>query len=213
MIAHQRQRIFDAIAGVTGRTGYARLSTEEILAAAQLSRRTFYEHFPNREAAFAATYAHARDELLGRCDAADSPDEPLATRAERMLTAVVAYAQECPAFADLAIVHALAAPPEIVADHQRVLEALIANVHVCACGAIPARDRPPEMSTETMVHGVYGVLSSRMREGRHAELQLAVPDLLYTVLLPYVDQSTARAARTSAKRRITRRLAAAARQA
>ena len=54
--AHQRERILAAVAQAAAERGYAGMNVEAITAGAGVSRRTFYEHFRNKEDAFFATY-------------------------------------------------------------------------------------------------------------------------------------------------------------
>ena len=57
--ANQRERILSAIACASAELGYAEMSVEAIIASAGVSRRTFYEHFRNKEDAFLAAYDRA----------------------------------------------------------------------------------------------------------------------------------------------------------
>src|SRR5215475_30569 len=54
--ANQRERIMAAVAQAAAELGYPEMSVEAIIARAGVSRRTFYEHFKNKEEAFLAAY-------------------------------------------------------------------------------------------------------------------------------------------------------------
>src|SRR6516162_10790620 len=54
--ANQRERILSAVAEAVAELGYAEMSVEAIVVRAGVSRRTFYEHFKNKEDAFLAAY-------------------------------------------------------------------------------------------------------------------------------------------------------------
>src|SRR6202035_4090531 len=54
--ANQRERILSAVAQAAAELGYVEMSVEAITARAGVSRRTFYEHFKNKEDAFLAAY-------------------------------------------------------------------------------------------------------------------------------------------------------------
>src|SRR5271165_5461613 len=54
--ANQRERIMAAVGQAAAEVGYAEMSVEAIVARAGVSRRTFYEHFKNKEDAFLAAY-------------------------------------------------------------------------------------------------------------------------------------------------------------
>jgi AcrR family transcriptional regulator len=46
--------------------GYAETTIADIVRAARVSKRTFYQHYPDKEACFLATYAEISDALLAR---------------------------------------------------------------------------------------------------------------------------------------------------
>jgi AcrR family transcriptional regulator len=54
--ANQRERILAAVTQAAAELGYAEMSVEAIIVRAGVSRRTFYEHFKNKEDAFLAAY-------------------------------------------------------------------------------------------------------------------------------------------------------------
>src|SRR5712691_7213909 len=54
--ANQRERIMAAVGPAVTELGYPEMSVEAIVARAGVSRRTFYEHFKNKEDAFLAAY-------------------------------------------------------------------------------------------------------------------------------------------------------------
>jgi AcrR family transcriptional regulator len=53
-----------ALADVVGEKGYASATIADIVATARVSKRTFYEHFADKEECLLAMYAHACDELV-----------------------------------------------------------------------------------------------------------------------------------------------------
>ena len=50
----QRERLLEAMAGVVADKGYARVAVADVIDHAGVSRKTFYEHFANKEACFLA---------------------------------------------------------------------------------------------------------------------------------------------------------------
>jgi AcrR family transcriptional regulator len=61
--ASQRGRLICAIADCVAAKGYAETSVAEVIAAAGVSRRTFYEHFRDKEECFLASYDHGADAI------------------------------------------------------------------------------------------------------------------------------------------------------
>jgi AcrR family transcriptional regulator len=59
-----RERLMVALAEVMGDKGYANATIADIVGAARMSKRTFYEHFADKEECLLAVYAHACDRLV-----------------------------------------------------------------------------------------------------------------------------------------------------
>ena len=64
----QRERMLDAMARAVAAKGYAKVTVADVVALAGVSRRTFYEHFADKEQCFLATYVAATDIVLGSVD-------------------------------------------------------------------------------------------------------------------------------------------------
>ena len=62
VISHQRARIHGAMVEAVAENGYAGTSVRQVVGLAGVSRRSFYEQFPNKEECFLATY----DVIAGR---------------------------------------------------------------------------------------------------------------------------------------------------
>jgi AcrR family transcriptional regulator len=60
----QRWRLLEAMSKRVGELGYADTSVAEVIAAAGVSRKTFYEHFESKEACFLAAYDELSDRLI-----------------------------------------------------------------------------------------------------------------------------------------------------
>jgi AcrR family transcriptional regulator len=133
----QRGRMLAAMATAVGEKGYGAVAVADVIGRAGVSRRTFYEHFDNKEECFLAAYDAGVDAMLGAIDDAigeATADGPLAiARAgtERYLETLAAN----PAFARTFLVEVLAAGPRALerraAVHGRFAEQL-AVVHAAA---------------------------------------------------------------------------------
>jgi AcrR family transcriptional regulator len=62
----QRQRLVNALIAHVGEHGYAATSVADVVARAGVSRKTFYEHFRDKEDCFLAAYQIGKEALLGR---------------------------------------------------------------------------------------------------------------------------------------------------
>ena len=62
--AGHRARITGGLAAAIAEKGYAAVTIADVVRHAHVSKRTFYEHFADKEACFLALYAETSDELL-----------------------------------------------------------------------------------------------------------------------------------------------------
>jgi AcrR family transcriptional regulator len=184
--ANQRERILSAVAQATAELGYPDMSVEAIIARAGVSRRTFYEHFKNKEDAFLAAYDATVHRLATHVRRAYLQQ---ATALERLRAGIGAYLQFLasePELARMGVVEVLAAGPRALArrgDALRLFAEIIEdNIHqlVPSC-------RRPTLTAETIVGGIYGVVFSRILAGRTADLPGMTDDLLVAVLMLDVD--------------------------
>jgi AcrR family transcriptional regulator len=191
VVSNQRERILSAVAYVTSAASYAEMSVEDIIVTAGLSRRTFYEHFKNKDDAFLAAYdaVSAADTFADQCSAG--------------LRAFLGFAASEPAFARMCIVEVMAAGPEAIRRRNDTMRAFATLIHSKAeellDGAVP-----PPLTAETVVGGIYEVVYTRVLRGDIQELPALLPDLTYSALLPYTGVKAARAERS----RLTEAMAA-----
>jgi AcrR family transcriptional regulator len=184
--ANQRERILSAVGQAAAELGYGEMTVGTIIARAGVSRRTFYEHFKNKEDAFLAAYdaavhqavTHVRRAYLGETTARD-----------RLRAGIAAYLQFLasePEIARMGIVEALAAGPRAIArraDAMRLFAEIIEeNIHelVPSC-------RRPALTAETMVGGIHEVVFSRILVGRTDELPGLADAVLVAILMLDVD--------------------------
>jgi AcrR family transcriptional regulator len=62
--AGHRARLTEGLAAAIATKGYAAVTIADVVRGARVSKRTFYEHFADKEACFLALYAETSDELL-----------------------------------------------------------------------------------------------------------------------------------------------------
>src|SRR4051812_33994794 len=148
VIESQRERMLAAMAEAVGTKGYGAVAVADVIAGAGVSRKTFYEHFENKEECFLAAYDAGVELMLGAIDAAiaDAGSEALAiARAgtARYLETLAAN----PAFARTFLVEVLAAGPRALERRARVharFASQLATIHRAARGDASA-DPPPHV--------------------------------------------------------------------
>ena len=187
---NQRERILDAVADVVSLSGYVDMRVEDIVVTAGVSRRTFYDHFASKVEAFLASYEMVVTGLLGQVQAAYEANTTFEGRVRDCLTAFLDFVASEPAFADMCIVEVLAAGPQAIERRNFAMTALGALIKGAAAETLKTPP-PPELTAETIVGGIYEVVYSRILQGEGAQLLTLLPDLAYSIMLPYIGHEAA----------------------
>jgi AcrR family transcriptional regulator len=191
---NQRERILAAVADVSSVAGYAEMSVEDVIVTAGVSRRTFYEHFKNKEDAFLAAYDVVVAQLLAAVQSAYDKEEGFAARVRAGLEAFLEFLAREPAFARMCIVEALAAGPDAVARRNSAMAAF-ADVIEENARVLGTPIEPQPITGEAIVGGIYEVVYTRIVRGDIRQLPELLPDLTYCALLPYLGAEAAGAER------------------
>jgi AcrR family transcriptional regulator len=177
----QRGRMLAAMAGAVGDKGYGAVAVADVIARAGVSRKTFYEHFDNKEECFLAAYDAGVELMLDAIDAAirdAAPGGPVAIARAGTARYLQTLATN-PAFARTFLVEVLAAGPLALqrraAVHARFAEQLAA-IHRAARGAAFAggRSDPPPYVFRACVGAIHELVTDHVRR-RGAE---TLPELL-----------------------------------
>lgn len=187
---NQRQRIVDAVAEVVSLTGYHAMSVEEIIGTAGVSRRTFYDKFHSKEDAFLAAYDTISLELVQSVKDAYDASGSFPEGVVACLRTFLEYVAVHPQYSDACIVEVLAAGPRALERRNAVMKALAELIHNGAEN-MPDRMHPPALTAETIVGGIYEIVYSRVLQGQTSELPKLLPDLAYSVMLPYLGHQAA----------------------
>jgi AcrR family transcriptional regulator len=189
-VANQRERILSAVGDVASVAGYSDMTVEGVIVTAGVSRRTFYEHFTGKDEAFLAAFDAVLEQLFATVTEAYEREEPGAARLCAGLSAFLDFLAREPAFARMCIVEALAAGPEAVSRRNAAM-ATLARIIDESARDLDAPLQPSKLTAETIVGGLYEVIFARVVRGDIRELPELLPDLMYSVLLPYVGPEAA----------------------
>ena len=141
----QRERLLEAIAAAVAERGYARTAVADVLARAGVSRKSFYEHFANKEECFLLAYDLGVDRTLASIDEAIArADGPLAAASagvEGYLRALV----EHPDFARTFLIEALGAGPAALERRAMVHERFAEQFRRVYAGVRAALPELPEL--------------------------------------------------------------------
>jgi AcrR family transcriptional regulator len=188
---NQRQRIFDAIADVTSLAGYAAMSVEQITGTAGVSRRTFYDAFTSKEDAFLAALDSAIRRLVQSVRRAYRDSDTFPDGVRNCLAAFLTFLADDPRYADMLIVEVLAAGTEAIERRNEMMRRF-ADLLRRGAEAEPNGLRPPDLTAETIVGGIYEVVYSRILQGQTSQLPALLPDLAYSMMQPYIGHDRAK---------------------
>ncbi|MFL5844477.1 MAG: TetR/AcrR family transcriptional regulator [Solirubrobacteraceae bacterium] len=189
--SNQRERIIAAVVGLVATTGYPAVTLEDIVGQASVSRRTFYEHFSGKEEAFLAAYDTAAADLARRIQAGVETGDTFAERTWNALEAAIDYVVAEPALAMVCLVEIAAVGTAGIDRRNEAIRRFVTMLDRVAADAPGSAVSPPELTTMTVVGGLNEVFYSRLVRGASDELPGLLPDLVYSVLLPFVGRDEA----------------------
>jgi AcrR family transcriptional regulator len=92
-----RQRLLDGLAASITEDGYRNTTVADIVRRARTSRRTFYEHFSDKEACFVALLTDANAQMIRQISAAVDQNAPWRSQVRQAVEAWIAGAESQPA--------------------------------------------------------------------------------------------------------------------
>lgn len=210
----QRGRMIAALVAVAAERSVAQVTVAHIVARSGVSRRTFYEHFEDREACFLAAFEEAVRLGTKRVQPAFVAGGDWRGRVRAGLVAVLEFLDDEPGLGRLCVVDALGAGTAALECRERIVQVLIDAAdegRALARGSAP----PTRLTAEGVVGAVLAVLHARLaarvstaghrREG--AQLSSLLGPLMGIVVLPYLGPAAAarEASRPApARRRVAR---------
>lgn len=202
IVHNQRERMLLAVAEAVAEQGYATTTVADIIARARLSRRTFYEHFTDKEECFLAAYDTVVEQMLaGVGHAYEQAGDDWAHRVYDGLEAFVSYLVAEPAFARMCIVEVVAAGAEARGRRDAAMRVFVDFLQPGRAQA-PKGVEVPELAADIVVGGIYEIIYTRLLRDSAEELIEMLPQLVYCALVPYIGhRAAARAVRENEARR------------
>ncbi len=187
----QRERLLAGIAQAVAANGYRATTITQIVKAASVSSRAFYELFESKEECFLEAFdvvvAHLEDLTIEA--AREQPDWPHQVIAG--LRAALRFFTEEPDLARLCLVEPVTATPviatrfrDVVIDKSRALKAGRRE-------RLEAEELP-DSTEDSLLGGLIALVSRSILVGNADSLESLLPDLLDFVLSPYLGPEEAR---------------------
>ena len=179
VLASQRGRLLDAMAQAVAEHSYPSTTIAHVVSYAGVSRKTFYDHFSDKQECFLAMYDTGIMFLLGRvADTLEGQDDPH-SRVVMGLQAFLTVLSAEPAFCRAIIIEVHAAGPEALARRRAVLRVFADRYLEINAQAREGRKAIGPLSDEAalgIVGAILELVSIWVEAGRTAELaKLATP--------------------------------------
>jgi AcrR family transcriptional regulator len=181
--ASQRTRLLEAVGRAVAERGYAAATIDDVVRRAGVSKKTFYEHFADKEDCFLAAYEAASEELLERVREAHAGDGDWVERTRAGIVAYLRWLAADPALARVYLVEVAAAGPRAL-ERREALRDRYAEL---------IRERRPSDLPFEILHAVVAavddVVVRHIRESGAEDLPALEPVLVYlqTALLAGPD--------------------------
>jgi AcrR family transcriptional regulator len=154
-----RARIFEGMARAVAERGYAEVTISDVVRAAGVSRRTFYEQFKDKEDCFVETYQTGCENGIAQIDAAlralEAPD--WRTRLRMSLETYLAILAAEPHFARVLLIDVLGAGERALAMRERILAIYVRHYRALHALAQQEDPRIPDLPEEFLRALVGGV--------------------------------------------------------
>jgi AcrR family transcriptional regulator len=176
--AEHRTRLLEGMAQAAAAKGFADTTIADIVRAAGVSRRTFYEHFATRSECFIALYEAASHNTLLVLRKAIDPAHEWQTQLDRALLAYLASMAQNPALLRSLFVEILGLGADGLAARRRVNQEICGFMLQVVNGAAGSGHKPAltEEMAVAVVGGINELVLRAIEQGRAEQLeQLAGP--------------------------------------
>ncbi|OFJ55637.1 TetR/AcrR family transcriptional regulator [Mycolicibacterium grossiae] len=186
--AHQRRRIFEAMATVMAEKGFANTTVSDIITRAHVSRPTFYEYFSSKQDCFMAGYARLQERMVATVVAAPRGGTPM-ERFEVMLGAYLAAIAAHPVTSRVYLVETYAAGAEAMQRRLRMQGAFVDGV----AAVFAARSKRDVFACQSLVATTSTLVTQALIDGDVAGVLALHEPILALAARLHLDRSVARA--------------------
>jgi AcrR family transcriptional regulator len=171
------QRLIQAMIEVVGTKGYRVATVSDVIALAGVSRKTFYEHFANKQDCFFAAFDLVSARVVDQLRRAYGEAVGWPQQVEASIRALFKSAVENPSATRFAMVEIGAVGPAGIARRERSTAEYERFIRDAA--ALAPDGRPVSgAAVKAIVGGVTRVLTHRVLRGEHRKLLAQVPELV-----------------------------------
>ncbi|HEX4838009.1 MAG TPA: TetR/AcrR family transcriptional regulator [Solirubrobacteraceae bacterium] len=197
VVRNQRERILAAVADTVAERGYAAMTVEDVVRLSGVSRRTFYDQFADKRAAFFAAYDAATEQTMVATAEAFLSSTYWPEQVRLGLQAFLGFLANDFAITRMGFMEIPLAGPEGEARHLAGRTGF--EVFLAPGEAMAAHPIPP-MVPKVVGGGIFELAYAHVVRGRTDELPGLLPTCVYHCLAPYVGLEMAAREAELAKR-------------
>lgn len=188
---NQRERLLSAVASVVACHGYNKITVAQVIAAASVSRRTFYEHFSDKEDAFLAAYDAVESHLVALLTEAADERSDWPAKVAAVLVALTSFFAAHVDLARLYLVEATVVGEAMNGRREQRADRLTALLSEGREQRPQGRGLSPGIE-EALVGGVTTMFGRRVAAAEAEQLDRFAPAAIEFVLAPYLGPCEAR---------------------
>lgn len=175
VVVYQRRRIVAALTEAVERRGPVAITVTDVVKAAGISRRTFYEHFGDLDECFDFTCDRAFDLFFDPFAAAYDVPGPWAERLGNALVALLAALAQEPFLGELCLIHSQARQRDR-RTYRRAVDAVAAALRGARAVTTSVLE-PPDLGEELLAGGAVALIAARLAGGQGEGLEELAPRL------------------------------------
>jgi AcrR family transcriptional regulator len=192
-------RILWATVRLASEKGFELVRVFDVIERAEVSRANFYELFDSRDECLFAAYERVLDVLFSYVERAYEGDEPWPVKIRRALGACLEACSVEPEVTRMATVEVPAASPEAQRRYGDTLRRFVPLLTEGRRYGEPGSDLPSDLELMA-VGGAEAIIHEEVVADRTEDLPAKLPDVLFTVLAPYIGPEAAAAEAQRAER-------------
>lgn len=186
------QRILWATVRLVAEKGFDSVTVFDVTERADVSRADFYELFESKDECLFAAYEKVLDALVAYVARAFEGDGPWPSRIRRAMQACLEACSAEPEVARMTTLEVPAARPEGQRRYRNALARFVPLFYEGREYASNAVQLPRDLE-RMAVGGAETIIFDEVVAGRAEELPAKLPDVLFTVLAPYIGPEAAAA--------------------
>jgi AcrR family transcriptional regulator len=182
-----RARICEAMAHLVAERGYAAVTVADVVSAVRISRRTFYEHFEDKESCFLETYRIGFENGIAQIGEAlhalEDPD--WRTRLRVSLETYVSILAAEPHVARVLLIEVLGAGPRALAMREQVLAEYVAHyrrLRELARAEEPDLPEIPDAFLRALVGGIAELVQQVLLKSKPKDIPARLRGLTETLV-------------------------------